>query len=205
MRKTERFKYISPEELSSFLKAAKKLSNFWYMLWFSHATFGTRIQELLLIQWKDIDFETSKVTIPTLKRDKQSEYLEARKACNGEKFTVIPIALNFDNEELFNHLKSYKKASGGGPGELVFPVIKRTAQYKFKEILRLAGLPNYSTHSFRHLQGLATYEATGDAFKTAHRLRHKKVETAWVYTHVRESEDEKMATDVSKIIFGEKK
>jgi integrase len=205
MRKVERDKYISPEELEKFLKAAKKLSVFWHLLWFAHATFGTRIQELLLLRWKDIDFEESKVTIPTLKRDKKSEYLETRTACNGERYTDLPITLKFDNEDLFDKLKAYKKATEGKPDELVFPVIKRTAQYKFKEILRRAGLPDYSTHSFRHLQGLATYEATGDAFKTAHRLRHKKVETAWVYTHVRESEDEKMATDVNKIIFGGKK
>lgn len=199
--KAEKDKYITKEDLAKFLRAAERVDRKLYELFYIHAALGTRITELLLLQWRDVDFKNRRITIPTLKRDKESKAAEERKNFRGDSYVVYPITLSFENEKLFSMLSAMKKK----PHELIFPYGRRTLHNKFKAICKLAKInPNYSTHSFRHLQGIATYEVTKDPVKTALRMRHKDLKTTFRYMHLLDRESKAISSQVSNYLFGEK-
>ena len=197
--KTDRDKFINKEELVKFLKVAREINENLYEIFYTHAVLGTRISELLLLQWKDVDFEKRMITIPTLKRDKDSKFSEKRKNKRGDSYMIFPIALSFENDELFRILSLRRQK----PNDIIFPMGRRNLHNKFKEICKIAKInPNYSSHSFRHLQGIATYQVTKDIVKTALRMRHKDMKTSFSYMHLLDRESKEISGQVSDYLFG---
>lgn len=204
-RKEESDKFLTPEEFRKFLEEARNKSAFWYLFFRTHAMLGTRIGEICLLQWKDLDLKNSRVKIPTLKRGRKSA-TELKKDYLGRKHYVEMLWIELEDEDLLDIFKTLKEEHEPGEEDLLFKTSKRAAQNMFKKICTSANLnPKYSTHAFRHLHGLVTYETTGDLLKTANRLRHKKPATATIYIHLLEGEKRDIAKAVKSHLLGEEK
>lgn len=182
----------------------------WLMASLLYGT-GMRLNELLRLRVKDIDFQQNQITVRQGKGDK-------------DRMTMLPLSLK---EPLREHLKSVKQAhevdllEGFGNVELpfalnrkypqadkewkwqyVFPAPKRSIdprskierrhhldpsvlQKPLKEALRKSGVAKHgSCHTFRHSFATHLLEAGYDIRTVQELLGHEDVSTTMIYTHV---------------------
>ncbi|MBD5143030.1 MAG: tyrosine-type recombinase/integrase [Ruminococcus sp.] len=144
---------------------------------------GLRIGEICGLQWSDIDFEKSILTVRrTIQRihtgNKTKLQIDTPKSSSSQRSVPIP-------EFLMNLLKIFRKQNNfyllSGTEQ---PAEPRTMQRRFKAILKKANLPSVNYHSIRHLFATNCIKAGFDIKTLSEILGHASVETTLkLYVH----------------------
>lgn len=113
---------------------------------------GIRIGELCALRWSDIDFEKSTITVRnTVQRISNTESNGTKLIISSPKSTSsireIPLP-DFMIQLLQNNKTADEDFILSGSKKIIEP---RTMQYRFKNILKKACLPNINFHSLRHM------------------------------------------------------
>ena len=144
---------------------------------------GLRIGEICGLQWSDIDFEKSILTVrKTVQRvhtgNKTILMIDTPKSSSSRRSVPIP-------EFLMSLLKICRKQDNfyllSGKEQ---PAEPRTMQRRFKAILKKSNLPSINYHSLRHLFATNCIKAGFDIKTLSEILGHASVETTLkLYVH----------------------
>ncbi len=145
---------------------------------FIAAVTGIRIGELCALQWSDIDLEKRIITVrKTMQRIKNINgktatkiVITSPKSKTSEREIPIP-------DVLYPYLKAMQKSSDcyvlTGKKNYYEP---RTIQYRFKQVLKKAGLPQINFHSLRHMFATRCIAVGADVKTLSEILGHSSVE-----------------------------
>ena len=110
---------------------------------------GLRIQETLVLQWRDVNLETGVITILEAKNNRQRYVPMSKSLCELlRQYKRRRFPVNCESEYLF-----------GNPGKNGMPYIKSTFRYWFQRVMTQANISNerkqhferiISTHTLRH-------------------------------------------------------
>ena len=162
---------FTPEEVHCLVEEAGRYGlvgdrSAWKVLIMLLANYGPRLSEALKITWKDVDFDNSAITFPTLKRRKPM----------SRTLPLFP--------EIAQALSDYRPTVNGH--KCVFPklqkVSSRTLVWKvFQKILKRSGLARRPVHALRHTVG--TKLAPMDLATARDWLGHANITTTDRYIH----------------------
>lgn len=138
---------------------------------------GCRLNEIINIQWSDIDLNNKTITI----RNKSNFLTKSR------KFRTIPISDNILT--ILNQI--LLKKINVSPDDYVFtkenskfPYDKSYISRKFKHYLRKAGLPEkFHFHCLRHTFATHFLKATHNIYYAKELLGHSDIKTTTLYLH----------------------
>ena len=144
---------------------------------------GLRIGEICGLQWADIDFEKSILTVRKTVQRVQTEtgtklLIDTPKTSSSSRSVPIPdfmmsLLKKFTNQDNFYLLSGAEH-----------PVEPRTLQRRFKAILKKANLPSVNYHSLRHMFATNCIKAGFDVKTLSEILGHASVETTLkLYVH----------------------
>jgi integrase len=130
---------------------------------------GLRRNELVWLEWQDIDFERNTITV----RNKEEFHTKSYKS------RTIPL-----NEKLKEILLKYRKKSGwcflnSEGGQFRNNLLKR-----FKAICKIAGIENCHLHTLRHTFSSQLVMAGVSIYKVSQWLGHSDVKTTMIYAHL---------------------
>lgn len=137
---------------------------------------GLRIGELCALRWSDIDFEKNILTVRrTVQRIRTGNstklHVDVPKSRSSQRSIPIPDFL----------MKQLRKFRSSGECYILSGSIKvtdpRTMQYRFKAILRKAGLPSINFHALRHMFATNCIRLGFDVKTLSELLGHSSVET----------------------------
>ncbi len=137
---------------------------------------GLRIGELCALRWSDIDFEKNTLTVRrTVQRistgNSTSLHVDTPKSRSSQRSIPIPDFL----------MELLRKFRGRGECFILSGSVKvtdpRTMQYRFKSILKKAGLPSINFHSLRHMFATNCIRLNFDVKTLSELLGHSSVET----------------------------
>ncbi len=172
---------LTPNEQTILVKYIKKhISNETIGILLALFT-GLRIGELCALQWKDINFEISVITVnKTLQRiqntDKKSAcktkvVIDTPKSIRSMRFIPIP---DFIRDILFSENKAHSQDDYILTGTKAYAE-PRTYQYKFKKILQSAGIRDVNFHALRHTFATRAIEHNMDVKSLSEILGHSTV------------------------------
>lgn len=140
---------------------------------------GLRIGEICGLKWSDIDFEENTLTVNrTVQRimkkngSKSTEVIvSSPKSLTSKRTIPLPAFLG---DILKKHRKDSSSYVISGSEKVTEP---RTMQYRFKSILKKAGLPSVNYHSLRHMFATNCVKLDFDVKTLSEILGHSTVET----------------------------
>lgn len=170
---TPRPRLWTPEEAARFFDAIK--GDWLYPLFYTAATTGLRVQELLGLQWQDIDLDAGTLSVQRAFRRFRRRF---KKPKTPSSVRTIPLP-----PDTVAVLREYKPA-GAKPSDLVFPN-KEGRPFHFSSLrnaflvrCRRAGVPPMPLKNFRHLHATLLLCSGIDLTAVANRLGHKDATTA---------------------------
>jgi integrase len=192
---------LTDDQVRVFLAAARR-SRYYALFTLAVAT-GMRQGELLALQWEDVDFVNSTVTVRrTVLRVKGRFVIkEPKTKASRRTMTVPPFAMDA------LHLHRKKMVARGYADRPVFCSLQggiMSAQNlrtrTFKPILERAGLPDMRFHDLRHTHA-STLLSKGKSIKAvSRRLGHSNATTTLhVYAHVLPGDDLALANTVQQM------
>ncbi len=201
---------LDENQIQTLLIAAQEEQPEFLPLYQLALTTGMRLGELLGIGWNDLDWDKGTLTINRqLKRVKdQGLVLQPPKTQAGRRTVKL-------GSSTWSLLKEHRKAHiqrplcrdpDGMNIELVFtqesgaPWGPRQVQRAFKELLKLAGLPNMRFHDLRHTAATHMLANGVDLLTVSRRLGHSKASTTLdTYAHMVSGTQEKAAAVMDEI------
>ncbi len=117
---------------------------------------GMRISDALAIKYRDIDIHKETVTFIVKKRSKKKPFIH-----------TIPL----DKSILFE-VQRFKDMYLLRPEDLIFRVTRQTFDDNLAKYCKIARLPKYSAHKFRHGCAMNDLKSGLPDFITAYRLAH---------------------------------
>lgn len=178
------------EELAHFLSIAK--SSRWYIAFLLEACTGARQGEILALRWKDIDFQTNRLTIRrSIVVNDVGYKLSDPKTKKGTRSMVLPLqvmdelkrhrdCLYEDEARIFNKRDDFLVRTR--KGNMVNPRNFSREWYKLRD---MSGLPKIRFHDLRHTHATILLQSGINVKAVQERLGHKKSEiTLDIYSHV---------------------
>ena len=150
---------LTPEQASTFLKAANEADCRYEALYVLAIHFGLRQGELLGLKWTDVNLDTGVLQVRrTMSETRTGRVEEETKSGKGRRIDLNPTTLEALRRHRERQRQEASKAKGGYQDRgFVFPSIKGTPTnsknlyYRsFKPILKRAGLPDIVFHELRH-------------------------------------------------------
>jgi len=201
---------LTPAEIALLLQHAD--TGFYRTLFQVAALTGARHDELLALQWDDIDLETEKITIrrslswAKLKDEPARHRFFAPKTPSGRRTLPIP-------SDLVHALKVWKLQCPKGELDLVFPTPAGTPAHRSNILrrglypaLQAAKLRRVDMHSLRHSFASALIAAGRPVTEVQHYLGHANPSTTLrVYSHWFKSTDSTAIEDLARSIFAPSK
>ncbi len=203
-KKEKSIKFIDSYDIPLFLKTARQYGYTYWIFYYFMIETGVRKGEAAAIQWTDINFKESTVTI--------NKTLDFQANSDGELFgdpktykskRTITIRKNLMDKLKF-HLKWQNENKTQLDDQykhdlnLVFcredgsHLPKSSLFNSFRRILKQAGLPTLPIHSLRHTHVVLLLEAGWDMKSIQERVGHGSYQiTADVYSHISKRLDEK--------------
>ncbi len=142
---------------------------------------GMRISDALLIKYRDIKMNTEEVTFIVKKRSKKAPFLHT---------------ISLDKSILFE-IQRFKDMFLLKPEDRLFNITRSTFDDNLAKYCKIARLPKYSAHKFRHGCAMKDLQSGLPDFVTAYRLAHSS-------TSVTNSTYRRMNQDIERA-FREKK
>jgi len=161
----KRIRFLSKEEKSRLIKAAKIIGGKFYLCIFMALTTGMRKGELINLNWSDIDFEKGLAILSDTKN-------------GSERHTPIP-------NITMDMLKQHREIGNG----LIFPsTVNPSKPFDFRKkwiaCLKEADITNFRWHDMRH-DTASTLARDGKSLKEiAEILGHKSLASTDRYTHL---------------------
>ena len=205
--------FYTKEELQQFLSCVKSDGlNRWYTLFRLLAFSGMRKGEALGLEWKDIDFKSSKVTISkTLARGENNTLIiQTPKTRSGMRTialdeNTLAILKEWRREQAKDFLKLGINTMK--PSQPIFTTYQNeyiqlvTVTNRMKRIIQKHDLKVITTHGLRHTHCSLLFEAGVSIQEVKERLGHSDIQTTMnIYAHVtekaREESAEKFASHV---------
>lgn len=190
-------KYLSPENITLFLKTAYEDNYIYYMFFKVLIETGMRKGEAAALQWSDVDLNEGKISITRsldFQANGEEELFGDTKTFNSSRTIMMgPTLCN----ELRDHLKWQNKNKlmlndfYRHDYNLVFCrtngdfLPKSTLFNAFSRALKKAGLPQLPIHSLRHTHAVMLLESGASMKYIQERLGHGSMAvTADVYSHI---------------------
>lgn len=177
-RKSEALKFMEEDELNKFLDTAYKDNNVYGLIFEIIVSGGLRVSESLNIKVSSLDFRNNQIYIQTLKK----------KGHPSEPIRY-PISV-MEKIKLYLKYREPKRS----PDTILFPVSRVSVWKRMKKVCKLAGINTYhSPHSLRHTHGtLVSHLTHGNRDIVRRRLRHSKSETADIYVHMTDNDQDEI-------------
>ena len=189
----ERVQFFEPDELEKLYRVTSKAPRWHAMIQF-YLYSGMRRQELLFLEWSDIDMEARAITVHGAKTVRLSRTLKYDFRTKNGRRRVIPINDRF--AALIGWLEGERHAvTGLQKCSLVFPVVRgvclnrayrpESITLRFWRSTRKAGLPpSLSLHSLRHTFASRLVQAGKSLYQVGELLGHSSPEMTKVYSHL---------------------
>ena len=167
-------KYMSPEQLTRFLQAAREYGPREHCMFLFAVSHGARGQEICNLKLTDLDFSNGVVRIERLKGSLES--VQSFMKVKGDTLTDEKLAF-----------KTWLAARPDDPGGYVFNSRKsnqlsRVQVYRlFQEICRKAGIHGFNVHSLKHTCAMRLVKANINAFTIQATLGHRDIKSTMVY------------------------
>lgn len=177
----------------------------WHALYAVAFGCGLRIGELLGLEWRDVDWTTSTITINRQLLETAGRFsIGVPKTASGVRRIKLPASVK---DSLRRH-RSLQISSGKTISDLVFPTIRGTYYSRanlyadeWKPRLLKCGLAHRGFHNTRHTFATLTLAAGVDVAVVARNLGHSSpVITYRVYSHVVPSSEGAAADAMQRII-----
>ena len=205
--------YYNKEELQHFLDCIKS-DGFarWHALFRLLAFSGMRKGEALALEWKDIDFNQSTVTVnKTLARGENNKLIiqSPKTKTSFRTVSVDPGTMQLLKEWRKEQARDYLKLGFNTmqPSQVVFTTYKNeymqlaSVTNRINKIIKKHDLKVITTHGLRHTHCSLLFEAGVSIQEVKERLGHSDIQTTMnIYAHVtekaREESAEKFASHV---------
>ncbi len=199
------------EEALNFFSVAKSREDRLHAFYKVGVFTGLRHGELLALRWKDINFQTSTLTV--------EHTLEEKPVDGFIRYSLQPVKTKESEATIFipkvavEALKSHRLAmfKEGMSSEFVFVTRNGTHYSKsnvhkaFNINIAEAGVPKIRIHDLRHTCATLLLESGESMAKIQHQLRHSDPAiTARLYAHVTPKMKRETADAMEKIFEGEK-
>ena len=198
--------YYNKEELQHFLDCIKS-DGFarWHALFRLLAFSGMRKGEALALEWKDIDFNQSTVTVnKTLARGENNKLIiqSQKTKTSFRTVSVDPGTMQLLKEWRKEQARDYLKLGFNTmqPSQVVFTTYKNeymqlaSVTNRINKIIKKHDLKVITTHGLRHTHCSLLFEAGASIQEVKERLGHSDIQTTMnIYTHVTEKAKEGMA------------
>ena len=198
--------YYNKEELQHFLDCIKS-DGFtrWHALFRLLAFTGMRKGEALALQWKDVDFNQSTVTVnKTLARGENNRLIiqTPKTKTSVRTVSVDPGTMQLLKEWRKEQARDYLKLGFNTmqPSQVVFTTYKNeymqlaSVTNRINKIIKKHDLKVITTHGLRHTHCSLLFEAGASIQEVKERLGHSDIQTTMnIYTHVTEKAKEGMA------------
>lgn len=198
--------YYNKEELQHFLDCIKS-DGFarWHALFRLLAFSGMRKGEALALEWKDIDFNQSTVTVnKTLARGENNKLIiqSPKTKTSFRTVSVDPGTMQLLKEWRKEQARDYLKLGFNTmqPSQVVFTTYKNeymqlaSVTNRINKIIKKHDLKVITTHGLRHTHCSLLFEAGASIQEVKERLGHSDIQTTMnIYTHVTEKAKEGMA------------
>ena len=198
--------YYNKEELQHFLDCIKS-DGFtrWHALFRLLAFSGMRKGEALALEWKDIDFNQSTVTVnKTLARGENNKLIiqSPKTKTSFRTVSVDPGTMQLLKEWRKEQATDFLKLGFNtmNPSQVVFTNYKNdymqlaTVTNRINKIIKKHDLKVITTHGLRHTHCSLLFEAGASIQEVKERLGHSDIQTTLnIYTHVTEKAKEGMA------------
>lgn len=197
-------------EVRQFLKCAKK-SGRYYIAFLLALTTGMRQGEILVLRWKDVDFENGCVRITQTLSSDGKELLPYTKTKSGSRTIDLPekavtalkrhwLFIRGEREEA----KSYKNLDLVVCTGLGTPTHKSNIRRVFKSIIKKAEVPKIRFHDMRHTYATLLLLQGVNPKIVSERLGHADVRiTLDTYNHLLPSMQKETALQFGKMLFEE--
>ncbi len=146
---------------------------------------GLRIGELCGLRWEDIDFEKKLLTV------KRTVHRISSPACKGKTAVKITPPKSENSirqiplpDFLLTFIQKFARPEGFVLSGDSSPVEPRCLSYRFKQILKRAGLPQVKFHSLRHTFATNCLQSDFDVKTLSEILGHANMKTTMkIYVH----------------------
>ena len=205
-------KYLSTEETSSFLNAAKE--NKWFVLFLVAIESGMRPEEYLGLQWKDIDFENKILSVKRAAVRKKGGGFYFTEPKTSRSRRSIPLS-NSVLIALKSHRKTQLKARlklgmAFQNYDLVFsteigtPLDRKNLNDRhFQPLLEKAGLQHIRLYDLRHTTATLLLSAGENPKVVSERLGHASIVlTLDTYSHVLPTMQQNATQKLERMMFG---
>lgn len=203
------FKPWTIEETNTFLKSSRgsRLFPLYLTVW---GTGLRRSEEVLGLQWPDIDFKNSTLAVRrSLVPVKGGLAFNDTKTSGSRRIIPLPAAVIKELKAWDVKQKAEKLAFPGeyNPLNMVFcnefgrPTRPEALDHDFKKCIQAAGLPVIRFHDLRHGHATMLLEMGEDLKTISERLGHSTITiTADTYTHVREKTQREASSKLDRAL-----
>lgn len=207
-------KYLSPEETTIFLEAAK--DDKWFLVFFIAIETGMRPEEYLGLQWKDVDFENKIIVVrravvtrkgggfiftePKTTRSRRSIPL------SNSMLTALKAHRRGQLEERMKRGAKYQNFDLIFASDAGTPIMHRNLLRRhFKPILEKAKLPEIRLYDLRHTTATLLLSAGENPKVVSERLGHASIVlTLDTYSHVLPSMQESATAKLETMLYRKK-
>lgn len=178
----EKNKYFTPEELSTFLQACQTYDiAYIYPLFLLLSFTGLRRQEVLALEWENIDFTNSKIQVNQALTYDQNKQLVPGKTKTQASFRTITA-----DQETLQALKVWKLQC---KTKRIFDISINAPLYHMKKILQNLNLDHLTIHGLRHSHCTHLIHAGINIKDVQYRMGHKDVRTTLqIYAHAKKDD-----------------
>ena len=176
---------------------------------------GARRQEIVALEWRDINWRTSTVTISRAAyydRDEVQRVGET-KTESSRRTIKVPTSILAELRARRDQDEAAVLSTGAAAGEVEDMAVFRTGQghvwsmdglsAAVSDTLTAAGYPNVSLHDLRHMHATALLRAKQSPRAVQRRMGHSDIKvTLGVYGHILQDDDDTLADAMEQIING---
>lgn len=198
LHKSDREKYLLPDEFDNLLHAARK-NEYHVLLLMMAGNLGLRVGELISLRIEDLRLGEGMVLVKTLKQRK-GHVLIRELAIPPQTMALLKKHIQGRRKGWIFTGDSSFRGKFREPQSSHKHISDRGAQKIFKRYAKSIGLgPRYSIHSLRHYYGMELAKILEKPADVAKALGHKRMETVLWYMHITQGKKEEISRAIASI------